>query len=210
MKSFPGISTLSMQLWPPCGYTALQWAASGISQHQHRHTAVSADSPRGHPMPWASLLIFSDEIKRSRGVCGEVGPQGRWPATIITYLSTETADAHLAVPQLPADRQARGNRVTAVPQPFPTDIRLNLPPLAPPQALAEALWGTWGRLSAPLFLLMRFSRLSGKQQGVARLGVDSSLSPCQRRPGMLSAWWVRLNAGLFFPSERKNTFDVVN
>lgn len=109
------------------------------------------------------------------------------------YLSANSgADPHLAVPQLPADGQARGNRVMAEPQPFPTYIRLNLLPLAPP-ALAGALRGTWGRLSAPLFLLMRFSCLSARQQGVARLLADSSLSPFQKRPGVSSAWRARVN-----------------
>lgn len=52
----------------------------------------------------------------------------------------------------------------------------------PPPALAGALRGAPGRLSAPLFLLMRFSRLSGRRRGVARLRADSSLSPFQGRP----------------------------
>lgn len=120
------------------------------------------------------------------------------------YLSADSgADPHLAVPQLPADRQAHGNRVMAEPQPFPTYIRLNLLPLGLP-ALAGALQGTWGRLSAPLFLLMRFSCLSERQWGVARLLADSSLSPFQERPGMSSAWRTRVstaNCGPFFQSE---------
>lgn len=88
----------------------------------------------------------------------------------------------------------------AEPQPFPTYIRLNLLPLAPP-ALAGALRGTWRRLSAPLFLLMRFSCLSERQRGVARLLADSSLSPFQKRPGVSSAWRARVDTakcGLFF------------
>lgn len=123
------------------------------------------------------------------------------------YLSAGSgADPHLAVPQLRADGQAGGNRVMAEPQPFPTYIRLNLLPLAPP-TLAGALRGTWRRLSAPLFLLMRFSCLSERQRGVARLLADSSLSPFQKRPGVSSAWHARVDTAkcglLFFcPSER--------
>lgn len=87
------------------------------------------------------------------------------------YLSTDSSTGlYLAVPQLPADRQARGNRVTPKsksPHPLPPMYsRLNLLPLTP-LPLSGTLQGMRIRLSAPLFLLMRFSCLSKRQLGTA-------------------------------------------
>lgn len=50
--------------------------------------------------------------------------------------------------------------------PSPTYIRLNLLPLTP-VPLSGTPQGTWKRLSAPLFLLMRFSCLSKRCLGTA-------------------------------------------
>lgn len=104
---------LNKQLWPFCGNTV------GFCRHLSRqlltHLSMSADTlasalTRCGITWWLSFIIyFSDKIKYS----------GRGSVTREDhYLSTDSGmDPYLAVPQLPADRQARGNRVMAKPQP---------------------------------------------------------------------------------------------
>lgn len=87
------------------------------------------------------------------------------------YLSTDSGTGlYFAIPQLPADRQECGKGVMPKPKhphPLPPMYsRLNLLPFTP-LPLSGTLWGTWIRLSAPLFQLMRFSCLSKRQLGTA-------------------------------------------
>lgn len=98
---------------------------------------------------------------------------GQWPKKIITYPPTQAvADTLLFLNYQLTDRPVETGSCQS--PNLPTYIRLNLLPLTP-LPLSGTLWGLCRRLSAPLFLLMRFSCLSKMQLGAAPV-LTTSLS----------------------------------